>query len=315
MSAGKIRGNKKTLGVIAKAVLTVIFFIYLSVQIEWVDVYHVMGGLSLWWVFAAILWKLLQYPLAAFRWRFFVQVIGGHIRFLQALNIFWISFFASLFLPGMIGGDVVRVWKTREAGLPLRIAVNSVILERGAMVASLLLMTSLISLVPGAPRIPGIEIFWLTTLCGFVGVLLLLLPSATYVRLTGLRLLVWLEGMIEDTRRILLVPDAAISSLLLSILGNSLVVIEVYLIGHAVDANVTILSCFALVPPVILIVSLPISIGGWGAREVALVTALAIVGVSAEHALAISILFGLLTALSALPGGMLWVFTSLQVGR
>ncbi|QDO96357.1 flippase-like domain-containing protein [Ferrovibrio terrae] len=311
MLAGKVTSGRKGLGFIAKALLTIAFFVYLMEQVEWADVFQVMATISPWWAFAAVLWKLLQYPMAAFRWRIFVNAIGGHIRFLQALSIFWIGFFAALFLPGMIGGDVVRVLKIREAGVSLRIAASSVILERGVMVASLFLMVSVISLVPGAPRIPGIEVFWFVTIGGLVGGLLLtLLPATVLARLMQRKMLVWLGGIIEDMLRILRAPGTAMLALALSIFGNSLVVIEVYLLGLAIGTDITVLACFALVPPVILVVSLPISIGGWGAREVALVTALAIVGIPAENALVISVLFGLLTTLLALPGGLLWVLAA-----
>ncbi len=62
-----------------------------------------------------------------------------------------------------------------------------------------------------------------------------------------------------------------------------------------------------IVPPVTLIQLLPVSLAGWGVREVVLVVALAPFGVPPEAALAISVLFGLCLVVIGLPGGLIWL--------
>ena len=60
-------------------------------------------------------------------------------------------------------------------------------------------------------------------------------------------------------------------------------------------------------PTVFLISMIPVSIGGWGVREAAMVIGLSMVGVEAEQALALSIIFGISMVLSGIPGGFLWL--------
>ena len=60
-------------------------------------------------------------------------------------------------------------------------------------------------------------------------------------------------------------------------------------------------------PTVLLVSMLPISIGGWGVREGAMVVALHGFGISAEDALLPSVLFGLCAVAATLPGGILWI--------
>ena len=62
-----------------------------------------------------------------------------------------------------------------------------------------------------------------------------------------------------------------------------------------------------ILPPVTLIQLLPVSLAGWGVRELALVVVLSSFGVSAEIALTISLLFGLLLIVTGLPGGLIWL--------
>jgi len=62
-----------------------------------------------------------------------------------------------------------------------------------------------------------------------------------------------------------------------------------------------------LIPPVVLLAALPISIGGWGVRENAMIIALAPIGVAAGSALLIAVQLALLASLLSLPGGVIWM--------
>jgi hypothetical protein len=52
---------------------------------------------------------------------------------------------------------------------------------------------------------------------------------------------------------------------------------------------------------------LPISLAGWGVREVSLVALLGLLGVDREAALALSVEFGIICTLMSLPGGVIWL--------
>jgi hypothetical protein len=54
-------------------------------------------------------------------------------------------------------------------------------------------------------------------------------------------------------------------------------------------------------------VALPISIGGWGLRELAVVSLLGAHGVAPERALLFSVCFGLALAIGSLPGALAWL--------
>ena len=55
------------------------------------------------------------------------------------------------------------------------------------------------------------------------------------------------------------------------------------------------------------VVLIPISIGGWGLRELAVISLLATYGVAPERALLFSVCFGLALALGSLPGALAWL--------
>src|SRR4029077_21281375 len=61
-----------------------------------------------------------------------------------------------------------------------------------------------------------------------------------------------------------------------------------YSLARAQHLDVSFVDFLVLIPPVVLLAALPISIGGWGVRENAMIIALAPIGVAAGSALLIA---------------------------
>jgi uncharacterized membrane protein YbhN (UPF0104 family) len=97
------------------------------------------------------------------------------------------------------------------------------------------------------------------------------------------------------------------------VLGHINLALVVYVLAVGLNMGVTVLDCLVLVPPVILVATLPISISGWGPREMAMITAFGFIGISKEHATALSVLFGAVSMLVSLPGGVFWLLTKREV--
>jgi uncharacterized membrane protein YbhN (UPF0104 family) len=93
-------------------------------------------------------------------------------------------------------------------------------------------------------------------------------------------------------------------------------VLVFWMLGQSLGLTVAFDQWFIVVPTVLLISMLPISIGGWGVREGAMVLALRGFGIPTEEALLPSILFGLCAVTATLPGAIFWISTkNPSVGR
>jgi glycosyltransferase 2 family protein len=79
-------------------------------------------------------------------------------------------------------------------------------------------------------------------------------------------------------------------------------------LSRAQHLDVSFVDFLMLMPPVVLLSGLPISVGGWGVRENAMIAALGTVGVGASAAMVLSVQLGALVALLSLPGGALWLW-------
>jgi hypothetical protein len=110
-----------------------------------------------------------------------------------------------------------------------------------------------------------------------------------------------------DTRRLFLRPSRALPTMAVAILGHVNLSVLAWTLAVGLAAPVSLLDCLVLVPPVVLVATLPISVAGWGAREVAMITVFGLIGVPVAQATALSVLFGLSGLLIALPGGFFWL--------
>ena len=62
-----------------------------------------------------------------------------------------------------------------------------------------------------------------------------------------------------------------------------------YLTTLASNLDIDLFTWFIIIPPVILISSIPISIGGWGVREGAMIIALVELGINEVDAIMLSL--------------------------
>ncbi|CAA7616235.1 conserved membrane hypothetical protein [Candidatus Terasakiella magnetica] len=255
--------------------------------------------------------SLIQVWLGAVRWWLVLRALRAAFSASQAFIVYYIGVFFAIVLPGAVGGDAVRMWKAHRSGLSLAASINSVMLERVATVLGLVLLVAATQplLLARAPNIPGSWVFPALSVLGIAGILVLSvldrLPQSLH-RWRAVRGLVHLAG---DTRRLFFRPSWGGATLAVAILGHINLSMVAYALAVGLRLNIDMIDCLVLVPPVILIMTLPISIAGWGVRETAMVAAFGYVGVESHSALVLSVLFGLVSTATALPGGLVWLMS------
>ncbi len=266
----------------------------------------------------AALVLVIQVIPATLRWLAVLDAIEAPLTFLKAVQIFWIGVFFNQTLPSSVGGDAVRMYVARRDGLSLRGAVNGVMLERVATVVALVLLVVMVQpfflarVADEASRwfLPALALL-AAVLAGGLALLMCLdrLPEALH-RWRLVRGLIYLA---DDTRKVFLAPLPMGRAVGWGVVGHANVSMAVYALALGLGMEVTALDCIALVPPVILVTTLPVSIAGWGVREGAMVAAFGFIGATPESALVLSVLFGLVALVSSLPGGVIWML--MGVGR
>jgi uncharacterized membrane protein YbhN (UPF0104 family) len=314
------RGGAREVAIFAaKLLVTAACFWYLSRQIDFSQVLPAVPMLDFRWVALAILTVALQIPLLGVRWYNVVRALTACNERMTQLAMIAIAaiglFFAQVF-PS-VAGDGMRAWLLVRLGCDWRKAVLSVIIDRGVGVGLLVALGFVILLLPAGLTALGeyrdivVIVYGALLLAGVLGLLLapniaLLLARWRYVR--------WLATLATEARRVLFGRRAPVI-LTLGCLVHALTIIVVWSLGRAQGLFFPIFDAAVLVTVMVGVTLVPISISGWGLREIAVISLLSGYGVAPEKALLFSVCFGLCAALASLPGALTWLLYSSRPSR
>ncbi len=227
------------------------------------------------------------------------------------LKIVFVGLFFNQVLPTGVGGDAdaVRVWRCRKLGIGLGAAIRSILLDRacGYLVLVVIYAASLPSLLHILPEARQRGSIVAVLGVGLLGLLVLLFFDCLPRAMWRPRVIAPLAELSRESRRLFTHPRRCGTVLGLSTLTIGLTILAFKLVADSVGSRLPLANWIMIVPPVTLIQLLPISLAGWGVREVVLVVALASFGVPGETALAISVLLGLCFIVIGVPGGLLWL--------
>jgi uncharacterized membrane protein YbhN (UPF0104 family) len=151
-------------------------------------------------------------------------------------------------------------------------------------------------------KVDGLAFLALSLLtAGAVGLGLLLLCSRIPERFKVHRVIRGVSYLAIDARAFLVNPGYLGAVTLLSYLSYVNIILSVYLFSLAFGSTPAFAEFCVVIPPVLVASTVPISIGGWGTREVAMISALATVGIDPHSSLAVSVSLGVASILVALP--------------
>ncbi len=307
--------TSKWLSFVFKFAISIGLIVVLLYQVDLSDVPQRLASVRIWPISVAFLLVLLQFAFGAFRWRAALVAINAPLPYWLLFRLFFVGAFFSQALPSSVGGDAVRIWASWRAGLGPGPSFTGVMLERVATMVALVFVVAL-ALPIFISRVDADSAEWWPWAVGLLalgcagGIGLLMILDRIPEKLRRWGAIHALVQVAADTRSLFLSPRHSGRVLGWSVLGHVNIAIAVYALAVGLDIPVDMLDCVALVPPVLLVTALPISIAGWGVREGAMVAAFSSIGVEPGSAIVLSILFGLVIAVSSLPGGLFWLASS-----
>lgn len=231
---------------------------------------------------------------AAWRWCLVARGLGMRLSLPAAVADCYQALFLNAVLPAGMLGDLHRaVGHGRRTGDVGR-GVRAVVLER---------LVGLVVLV-------GVAAVMLAAEPALLGVLAELVPGAGWVGvgvLVALPVLGWLlrgrlRPMADDVRAVLR-SGAAPGILVLSVaaLGGYLATFVVA--ARAVGATAPVPELLPLLVLALLVMALPLNVGGWGPREAVAAVGFGAVGLGAAQGFAAAVAYGVLCMVACLPGG------------
>jgi hypothetical protein len=305
------------ISVAIKAAVTLALIGWLLHRIDLAPIIARFGQLDAMLAIAAVAVMMAQLLLTGWRWERISAIIGAPIPRAMMLRLTLIGQFFNQTLPSAIGGDAVRAWLASRDGVPLGKAISGVVTDR--LVALLFLVAIIGATLPAFhARVPEASLQTASiavVAASVVGVAALVAFGPLVAAL--LRRHRWtqpLAALAIDLRDSLTTFPASALVIALAIVVHFAVIASVWLAARALAIDVGLMDCIVLVPPIVLLTTLPISIAGWGVRESATVIGFGFVGVAPADALALSVVFGLVQIVIGLPGGLVWLMQKRRDG-
>lgn len=253
--------------------------------------------------------------LSAWRWQLFLTAKDVHVPVTRLFSFYMVGMFLNNFMPGSVGGDVVKTYDLYRATGRGRTAIVSVFLERFTGLIGL-------ALIAVAALVIGLRGLDNPVILGAVGGTALVLalsvagiwwpPLADRLmrlvdRMLPRRIGEPLHGLytaLADYRRhgrVLFV------TILISVVVHLLFAGYYALTSEALGTPIPFEYFVLFLPLVTIVTMIPISLGGLGIREALMVALFAAVEVEAAHVIAISLTVHVINTILSLWGGLILV--------
>ena len=292
--------------------LTVVLLVALARVLDPAKLRQLLQAANPVWLTVGFIILTAQQIISAERWRL-VAVALSAPQYRMWFYLFWqgLSMLCSMVLPSIIGADLVRTYAL-SGRTPIGTVVRIVLIDRalGLLALATLVMVSVLVLPGFFSAQPLLLLSVAIAVCG----------PATYLVLTRLvprlrgtqRLVLAARELGLDLKRTV-EGKGSTRVILISLSLHLLSVFAFLALGNAIGMpEVDFVHYLAIVSCALLVTIIPISIGGWGIRESALVIGFGLVSVEPERAFTLSATFGLLVMLSSAVVALLGTPTFFQ---
>lgn len=294
-----------------KWAITIILFWAAFRTVNVGSVSAILLGISWKWLAATMLLVVLLIASDAMLLTAVMRIFGRSVPRGTAFLYSLVGWFFSNVAPSTVGGDIFRGVQLSRVGTPIRAAMRVILSIRLLSLATLVLV-----MLAGLPVALGLiekrrDIFVLaaTVFAVSAAALVVLLIARFGLRSRAIERLPWLAKLkrgLEGFRALLVPNTAVIGAWLAALIQHLLRVGVLAALATALGLKIPVATLFALTPASLLVAMVPMSIGGWGVRELTFVYFLGTAGVSADAALSLSVAFGLMRIFVGAIGGAAW---------
>ncbi len=309
--------KKKLLWFLFKLLLSAGLIIFiLATKASLGGIWKALESVNPWWLLPAVSLHIPGNIISVVRWRILARVQGDHHRFGYLLQSYLVGQFFNNFLPTRFGGDVVRIWDGSRQSKSLVKSSAIVVVDRITGLIALFLFALLASLfrLDFAQKLPVIWISLLVGIAGLLAVVVFFLPLTGRLleRFPAKGFLAKIQRKVLDFRQVLVSykhhkgPFAV--AMIWAVVLQVNVVVYYFLIGLAFHLTIPLWDYFIFIPIVLLIQTIPISLGGLGPRELAYVSIFAAYAVTASQAVSYSLVADVaVNLLIGLIGGIIYI--------
>lgn len=285
-----------------------VLFIGLLAQQDWEKTWESLINSPVWLLPFVFSLYFMSQMLNTMRWKVLLSAQDIQVPFLDALKIVLTGAFASNFLPSTIGGDTVRVISLLRYNPTWSVNVATVVLDRLINVLAMLTILPFSFIVFGEQAL-ALTISGFHYLPSSKGVILAyggIVVAKNWLGRASSKLRAWVDGMWEILRVWFHRPRALILAFVLSWLSSLLVFVAIWVLARGLGMTIALYQVMGIMVLTYFLSMLPISINGYGLREVAVTTLYMQIGATLGQASTLAVITRFILLLEALPGA-LWL--------
>ncbi len=314
------------LGVKLMVTLVPCYFVYRNIVNapgwEFGDIWDFFSARSALPLFLALLCLVLSNFTGCLQWKLLLERQDVHMGYRHLVKLYFVGLFFNNFMPGNVGGDVKKVYDIRMQGDQKTVGggLTATFFDRLFGLFFLNVLALLVGLLFFI-RDPEQRLFLLPSFWVFVGFCALL--ACLFSKRLG-KVFAWFSERIfpakvqlrilhfqqrfQNYRNLKVWLDITV----LSAVTQGLRVVVHYFCGLAIGLDIDISWYFFFIPMVAVVSALPISIGGFGPRELLAQSLFERIGVSGLASVLVQLLAYLVSLVSSLAGA---VFFLTEKGR
>ncbi len=260
------------------------------------------SGKSMWAL--ALLFLMVSQAVTTWRWHILLVPYGFILPRLKVMKIYWVGLFFSLFLPGIVGGDVVKTYYVAGSWKAAPTALFTLIADRTIGVAGMLLYAA-VGLSATWKAFPP----WMAA--GVAAMIAIFYPALIYLPRLSVPLLALVKKLRNIPRDRLFIywdrPLPALKAWGLSLIVHLCLVAAHVAMGRSLGLGLPVSDYLLLYPLTSLAAFIPLSLNGIGLREAAYVYILGRFGVAPEPAFSLALMWFSIILANGVLGGAVYV--------
>ena len=299
--------NKKLFTILGKIFITLMLMYIIFSQIDLNRLSDKLFSANIPSLVYAFVCHFVAYFLFGIRYVYLFRQLAKISNYLTLSKWYYFGLFCNNFLPTSFGGDVVRIYFLKKQNYSLNDLIVSSFSDRLIGFSSILLM-GLVAIVfnpflneINTQYIISILIFLVLASAGMFFIVRMILKYESsndkiisrVVRKTQEIIHVF-SAYNKNRRRILV-------ALFISFTAQVFIILCYSFLGSALNLKLDFLTYFAIIPIVFLASAIPVTVGGLGIREGALISLLSLYSVNYDDAAALSLLYLMVITFQTLP--------------
>lgn len=284
-------------------IIATTLFIRSLMKLNWIGAWDIFKSLPAYLVLLALVLYTIGMLANGVRWHILLRTAAIQIPAWETIKIVFLGAFISNYLPSTIGGDAIRFLSVLRFTTLRTVAFTSVIVDRALNVAAMFTIVPF-SLVTFYPIIKQGILFSTTGSFTLPVAVSSSISTAGWFSKYKRTFTGWLAKVWDAIKIWLRSPLSLFLAFAVSWLSIFVVFLAIWILAQGMGIQVALNQVMGVTAITYILTLLPISVNGYGVREVAITTLYMELGATLEQASTLAILTRALMLMVTLPGAL-----------